>query len=264
MPETPTSRPSENESHPGSKPAPAVLTVNQVVAYNVARARRALGLTQADTAARLEETTGKSWNAATLGAAERSFDGGRVREFDANELVAFSIVFGQPVAYFFIPPDLGETTGIYFLDNRIAGLGGDGGSDEKFVARGMSEMDLLAKAVPLRFSAQVVDDVNRVLALGDLMWSPGASRVEHRREEDTVDWSDVVSARDRAGNVGVDVGVTPDKPRADGKTLRSKPPRLFAGDSPVNQEEFREHLRVAIVEAVHEVLTRTEGKRPES
>lgn len=209
MPETPAPRPPKGGLHLDSNRSPAVLTVNQVVAYNIARARRALGWTQADTAARLEETTGKPWSAATLGASERSFDGGRVREFDANELVAFSIVFGQPVAYFFIPPDLGETTGIYFLDNRIAGLGGAAGSREKFVARGMSEMDLLAKAVPLKFSAQFVSDVNRVLALGDLIWSPGRSRVEGRRKEDTGDWSDAVAARDRAGNVGADVNVEP-------------------------------------------------------
>lgn len=83
-------------------------TVNQRVAYHIARARRVHGWSQQETAHRLTEATGKPWTYATLSASERSWETGRTRHFHADELAAFATVFGQPVESFFQPINAGD------------------------------------------------------------------------------------------------------------------------------------------------------------
>jgi len=80
------------------------MTANQLVAFNLRNAREGLGLTQEMAAQRLEPYIGKRWSVASFSDAERSADNGRTREFDANELLAFSQAFGKPIAWFFTPP----------------------------------------------------------------------------------------------------------------------------------------------------------------
>lgn len=80
------------------------LTPNQVVAFNLAQARMWKGWTQEQAAAELEPYLGARWSKASFSAAERSVDGQRVRQFSADELVAFSRCFGVPVGFFFLPP----------------------------------------------------------------------------------------------------------------------------------------------------------------
>jgi transcriptional regulator with XRE-family HTH domain len=80
------------------------LTANQLVGYNMARARKALGWSQEAAAARLEPYLGKRWSKNVYSAAEKSYEGKRVRNFDADELLAMSLAFGVPVGYFFLPP----------------------------------------------------------------------------------------------------------------------------------------------------------------
>jgi transcriptional regulator with XRE-family HTH domain len=80
------------------------LTANQLVGYNLARVRKALGLSQEEAAARLEPYLGKRWSKNVYSAAERSYDGGRVRQFDGDELLAMSLAFGVNVGYFLLPP----------------------------------------------------------------------------------------------------------------------------------------------------------------
>jgi transcriptional regulator with XRE-family HTH domain len=82
-----------------------VLTANQLVAYNVQRARKARGWSQEVLGGKLERMTGRVWSKTSVSAAESSWRGGRVRKFDANELLAFSIVFDLPIAFMFLPPD---------------------------------------------------------------------------------------------------------------------------------------------------------------
>lgn len=79
-------------------------TANQVVAHNLWRARRLRGLTQDAAAVALEPFLGVRWNKQQFSAAERSVVGKRVREFSADELLAFSRAFRLPVAYFLLPP----------------------------------------------------------------------------------------------------------------------------------------------------------------
>jgi transcriptional regulator with XRE-family HTH domain len=86
-------------------PAPLkLLTANQVVAYNLARIRKALGLTQQQAADLLADHVGARWSKTVYSAAERSYDGTRIRQFTADDLVAFSIAFQVPVIYFLLPP----------------------------------------------------------------------------------------------------------------------------------------------------------------
>jgi hypothetical protein len=80
------------------------ITPNQVVAYNLAEARALRRWTQEQAAAELEQYLGARWSKATFSAAERSMDGRRVRQFTADEIVAFSRCFRLPIGFFFMPP----------------------------------------------------------------------------------------------------------------------------------------------------------------
>ncbi|MEU3292986.1 helix-turn-helix transcriptional regulator [Streptomyces longwoodensis] len=81
------------------------VTMNQVVAYNIAYFRNAEGLTQEELGKRLEKITGRRWSKATISAAERSWDGSRIRTFDADDLVALSQALEVPVTALLLPPD---------------------------------------------------------------------------------------------------------------------------------------------------------------
>ena len=83
---------------------PTPLSANQLVAYNLMRIRKTLGLSQEQAAQRLEPFLGTLWSKAVYSAAERSYHGSRIRQFTADDLVAFALAFGVPVAYFFLPP----------------------------------------------------------------------------------------------------------------------------------------------------------------
>ena len=80
------------------------LSPNQVVAYNLARARELKGWTQDQTAEALEPYLGVLWSKASLSQAERSVAGRVVRNFSADEIVAFARAFELPVTWFFMPP----------------------------------------------------------------------------------------------------------------------------------------------------------------
>lgn len=80
------------------------MTANQVVAYNLARARKMAGLSQDQARDRLALYLGTRWSRNVYSAAERSYDGKRVRQFTADDLVAMSLAFSVPVVYFLLPP----------------------------------------------------------------------------------------------------------------------------------------------------------------
>lgn len=80
-------------------------TANQLVAYGLITARTHAQLTQQQVIDRLEPLLGEQWSIATYSAAERSVAGKRVRQFSADELLAFAVAFDVPVSYFFLPPD---------------------------------------------------------------------------------------------------------------------------------------------------------------
>jgi len=81
-------------------------TPNQIVAYNLMRARKLRGLSQEEAAERLAPFLGARWSKATFSAAERTyFRSERQRRFDPDEIVAFARAFDLPVGWFFLPPD---------------------------------------------------------------------------------------------------------------------------------------------------------------
>ena len=81
-----------------------VLSPCQIVAWTLERLRRARGWSQDQAAKELEPYLGYRLSRAAFSQAERSLDGGKIRRFDADEIVAFSRVFEVPVACFFGPP----------------------------------------------------------------------------------------------------------------------------------------------------------------
>jgi transcriptional regulator with XRE-family HTH domain len=80
------------------------LTPDQVVAYNLRRARELHGWTQEEAAERLEPFLGERWSRVVFSAAERSVASNRVRQFSASQLVALAAGFDLPVAFFLMPP----------------------------------------------------------------------------------------------------------------------------------------------------------------
>jgi transcriptional regulator with XRE-family HTH domain len=75
------------------------VTINQLVGHNMALYREAAGLTQEQLGKRLG-----GWTKVAVSAAERSWDGKRVRKFDADELVAIASALGVPVVALLLPP----------------------------------------------------------------------------------------------------------------------------------------------------------------
>lgn len=86
------------DSHQDGTPVREI-TLNQIVAWNLAWYRRRAGLTQVQ----LQERLG--WTGRTsVSEAERSWDGKRVREFDAQALAVIARALGIPLLALFLPP----------------------------------------------------------------------------------------------------------------------------------------------------------------
>ena len=80
------------------------IDANRVVSFNLRAAREEQGLTQEQFADRLEAVTGHRPTQASVSALERAWEGGRRREFDAQELVDFAVALNVPIVWFFLPP----------------------------------------------------------------------------------------------------------------------------------------------------------------
>ncbi len=80
------------------------MSPNQIVAFNLHRARILNNWTQETAAAHLAHFLGEHWSKASFSAAERSVSGERIREFTANDLIAFAATFNLDVAFFLTPP----------------------------------------------------------------------------------------------------------------------------------------------------------------
>lgn len=79
-------------------------TPNQVVANNLRRARNLHRWTAEEAAEHLEPYLGERWSKVVWSAAERSVRGERIRQFSADDLVAFAAAFQLPISFFFQPP----------------------------------------------------------------------------------------------------------------------------------------------------------------
>ncbi len=104
-----------------SKTNPNAWTPNQIVAYRVAMARRLRGWTQEQAAIELEPFLGTRLSSASFSAIERSFTGGRIRQFSADELLALSRGFRLPIGWFFTPPPVMDDIGVLTPDEPKTG-----------------------------------------------------------------------------------------------------------------------------------------------
>jgi hypothetical protein len=99
------------------------MTPNQVVAYNVAKARALRGWTQEEAADALAPFLGARLSAASFSALERSaWSPTRIKVFSADELLALSRGFDLPIGYFFTPPPPGFDAGLHAPDAGWKGL----------------------------------------------------------------------------------------------------------------------------------------------
>lgn len=101
---------------------PNAWTPNQIVAYRVAEARRMRGWTQEQAATELEPYLGSKLSNASWSAIERSFAGGRIRQFNADEIVALARAFRLPVGWFYTPPPAHMAVTIRTPDTEPGGL----------------------------------------------------------------------------------------------------------------------------------------------
>jgi hypothetical protein len=99
-----------------ARPSAGAWTPNQIVAYNVSRARLMRDWTQDQASEALEPFLGHRLSNASFSALERSVDGGRIREFSADEIFAFARGFNLPIGWFFTPPSAIEDIGIAVPD----------------------------------------------------------------------------------------------------------------------------------------------------
>lgn len=83
--------------------ADGTVTANQLVAYNLMRVRKALGLSQEEARERLRPF-GLDLSKNSYSTAETSYRGKRIRQFTGDEIFIMSLAFGVPVAYFLLPP----------------------------------------------------------------------------------------------------------------------------------------------------------------
>lgn len=95
----------------------ASYTANQLIAMNLARARKAAGWTQEETAERLEPFLGTRWSVPSISAIERSVTGTRIKQFSADEIVAIARAFSLPIGWFFLPPADEPAAGFAAPDN---------------------------------------------------------------------------------------------------------------------------------------------------
>lgn len=99
-----------------------LFTPNQLVAYNLTRIRKQRGLTQEQTVELLTPFLGVTWSVASLSAAERSVGGKRVKEFNADELIALSRAFDVPLVFWFTPPPAADQPRLATPDAKDQGL----------------------------------------------------------------------------------------------------------------------------------------------
>jgi hypothetical protein len=84
-------------------PETLVLSACEIIAWNLKRARRSHGWTQDEAAKQLEPYLGYRLTRAAFSQAERCMFG-KLRRFDADEIVAFSRALDVPIASLFVPP----------------------------------------------------------------------------------------------------------------------------------------------------------------
>ncbi len=132
-----------------------VMTPNQVVSYNVAKARALRGWTQERAAEVLEPLLGTRLSTASFSALERgAWVPMRIKEFNADELLALSRAFGLPIGWFLTPPPAVDDIGLHAPDTDSQGhdplmlLDAVLGTDETFAHWQQALFDYSAGVAP--------------------------------------------------------------------------------------------------------------------
>jgi len=99
------------------------MSPNQIVAFNVAKARTLRGWTQEEAASNLAPYLGVRMSVASFSSLERSaWNPTRVKVFSADDLLALSRGFDLPIGYFFTPPPPADDAGLHAPDASNKGL----------------------------------------------------------------------------------------------------------------------------------------------
>ncbi len=99
------------------------MTPNQIVAYNVVKARALRGWTQEEAAEALAPYLGAKLSGPSFSALERSaVKVDRIKQFSADDLLALSRGFDLPIGYFFTPPPPAADAGLHAPDASTKGL----------------------------------------------------------------------------------------------------------------------------------------------
>lgn len=99
------------------------MTPNQIVAFNVAKARSLRGWTQEQAAEALAPYLGAKLSGASFSALERSaWTVDRIKQFSADDLLALSRGFDLPIGYFFTPPPPDLDAALHAPDAPSPGL----------------------------------------------------------------------------------------------------------------------------------------------
>lgn len=149
------------------------MTVNQIVAWNIAWYRREAGLTQQELADRL------GWPQNKVSEAERSWSGRRTREFDAQILAMLALALEVPLIALFLPPEDDAGRYIFVADDC------DCGSHGRYY--GMTELMTLVVMPESDSDTEVMAAYRRRLlgAIGRYMgqdWESEAARWQKRAE----------------------------------------------------------------------------------
>jgi hypothetical protein len=180
----------------------AVLSPCQIVAWNLEGARRLRGWTQDQAAKKLEPYLGYRLSRAAFSQAERSLYG-KLRRFDADEIVAFARAFELPLAYFFCPPQP-------HFRGKMVGVNGKSGNPKARItsppltrqqmltlSEGLPDAPTLTRMAALiaqtqsqalsvgifRFLKEYPEEVARVLEgkIPTVFWEPLVSDMESKR-----------------------------------------------------------------------------------
>lgn len=160
------------------------VTVNQVVAWNMAWYRKSAGLTQRQLGDRI------GWTHTAVSAAERSWDSGITREFDAEDLANLSLALGVPLTAFLLPPEgpdagvvIAGTDGGYDFGHLLARVvmpdSGDGSPPMKAYRQRLSEA--VGRHLDPQWAAEVVRWLRETEA--DEMLDDHARRLRARQAE---------------------------------------------------------------------------------
>jgi len=99
------------------------MTPNQIVAYNVAKARELRGWTQEQAADALAPYLGAKLSGPSFSSLERSaWTVNRIKQFSADDLLALSRGFDLPIGFFFTPPAPDFDAGLHAPDAGMKGL----------------------------------------------------------------------------------------------------------------------------------------------